>query len=102
MQAAAPGNKKIAARVKLFSKRVLEEFYDFGNDPDALTNQVANPEYATEMKRLQAKLEAWMVEENDSALAAFRGRNSPQAVAAFMAEQDKIAAVNKKNRKKRK
>lgn len=102
MQAAAPGNKKIAARVNLFSKRVLEEFYHFENDPDALTNQVANPEYATEMKRLQAKLEAWMVEENDSALAAFRGRNSPKAVAAFMAQQDKIAAANKKNRKKRK
>jgi N-sulfoglucosamine sulfohydrolase len=87
MQQAAESDPAIAARVRLFQYRVVEECYDFANDPDAIVNLVDHPEYQDEVNRLRNELEAWMVEYDDLALHAFRHRDSPEALEAFMAEQ---------------
>lgn len=87
MQAAAEWDAGIAARVELFQHRVVEELYDFENDPDALVNLAGDPACKDELTRLRAELEAWMVETADPALAAFRQRQSAEVRAVFMAAQ---------------
>jgi N-sulfoglucosamine sulfohydrolase len=92
MQAAAPTDAKIAARVKLFQYRVPEELYDFANDPDALNNLVNDPAYAGQLDRMRGDLLDWMRRTGDPALEAFSGRTSAETVERFMAEQDAKSA----------
>jgi len=88
MRAAAPRNPKIAARVKLFQYRVVEEFYDLEKDPDARHNLVGNPGYKKHIDTLRADLAGWMRRTGDSAIEAFENRSDPEALAKFMAAQD--------------
>lgn len=81
---AAKGSEKIAERTKLFSYRVLEEFYDFENDPAALNNLVYDRRYAGEVQEFRDALERWMVEVDDPALDAFVNRSSRQALDDLM------------------
>ena len=100
MRAAAPGNPKIAARVKLFQYRVVEEFYDFEKDPDGRVNLIGNPEYKKEIDALRAELAGWMRRTGDSAIEAFENRHDPQALAKFMTAQDaKARAAGPRRRK---
>jgi len=104
MQSAAKTDPKIAARVKLFQYRVVEEFYDFANDPDALHNLSDDSKYKKELDKMRKELLNWMKHTDDPALEAFENRNSPAALKKFMAEQDTKAQrkqTKKKNRKKR-
>jgi N-sulfoglucosamine sulfohydrolase len=87
MQAAARSNPAVAARIKHFNHRVVEEFYDYEKDPDALNNLIDDPAYADEIAKLRDALEAWMVEMNDVALPVFRNRYDVSARRAFLAEQ---------------
>jgi N-sulfoglucosamine sulfohydrolase len=100
MQAAAKTNPKIAARVKLFQYRVVEEFYDFANDPDALHNLIDNPKYKKELDKMRKELLNWMKRTNDSAFEALENRNSQEFLKKFMAEQD-AKSGKKKIKKKR-
>lgn len=88
MQAAGQADARVAARVGLFLYRVVEELYDFEADPDALVNLAGDPAHGGELNRLRAELESWMVEHRDPALGAFRNRQSPAALATFMAQQE--------------
>lgn len=88
MQAAGETNGDIADRVHLFKYRVVEEFYDFENDPDATENLIDHPDYQDDLNRLRSDLEEWMVETEDLALDAFRNRDSQAALDAFMAAQE--------------
>ena len=103
MQAAAKTDPKIAARVRLFQYRVVEEFYDFANDPDALRNLNNDSKYKKELDKMRKELLNWMKSTNDPALEALENRNSPAALKKFMAEQDARAGKKqkRKNRKKR-
>jgi len=87
MQEAARSSEDIRARVDLFLRRVVEELYDFEKDPDALHNLIDDPKYKKEADRLRAAMEAWMARTADPALEAFRHRDNPRALAAFMDEQ---------------
>ena len=102
----AKNNKEIAAREQLLRKRVLEEFYDVENDPDCLVNLIDDPKYQAEVNKLRKKLEDWMEETGDHALAAMQGREDPAALKAYMRKQAQISASrgrknNKTNRTKR-
>lgn len=88
MKAAAQANDAIAARVKFFQYRVVEEFYDFQKDPDALHNLIDEPNYKKEIEAMRKELLAWMKKTGDPALEAFENRSSPEALEKFMAEQD--------------
>jgi N-sulfoglucosamine sulfohydrolase len=82
----------VASRVALFEHRVLEEFYDFEKDPHALKNLIADPAYRDAIRRLRAALENRMARTGDPALHAFRHRDDPAALDAFMSEQRAKAA----------
>ncbi|MCC7146073.1 MAG: sulfatase [Phycisphaeraceae bacterium] len=84
MDQAAASDPQLAQRVQLFRYRVPEEFYDFGNDPNALHNLINDPAYAGELNNMQATLERWMHDTQDPALEVFRHRQSPQACEDFM------------------
>jgi N-sulfoglucosamine sulfohydrolase len=103
MQAAAKTNPKIAARVKLFQYRVVEEFYDFANDPDALHNLSTDPKYKKELDKMRKELLNWMERTNDSAFEALENYNSQEALKKFMTEQDAKSGKKKikKNRTKK-
>ncbi|HUV64547.1 MAG TPA: sulfatase [Sedimentisphaerales bacterium] len=88
MKAAAGTNDSVAARVKLFQYRIVEEFYDFRNDPDALHNLIDDPGHREEIQNMREALLEWMRKTGDPALEAFEHRTSPQALSKFMAEQD--------------
>ncbi|MCP4256458.1 MAG: sulfatase [Planctomycetes bacterium] len=100
MQAAAKTNPKIAARVKLFQYRVVEEFYDFANDPDALHNLSKTPKYKKELDKMRKELLNWMEQTNDPALEALENHSSSMALKKFMAEQDAKSGKKKKIKKK--
>jgi N-sulfoglucosamine sulfohydrolase len=101
MQAAGKTNPKIADRVKLFQYRVVEEFYDFANDPDALNNLSDNPKYKKELDKMRKELLYWMKQTKDPALEALEHRNSSEVLKKFMAEQDAKSGKNKKNKIKK-
>jgi N-sulfoglucosamine sulfohydrolase len=96
---AAENNPTVAARVKLFQYRVLEEFYDFKNDPDALHNLIDDAGYTEEIDALRNALLEWMKRTDDAALEAFANRTSPAALRKFMVEQDTRAGKKKPKKK---
>ncbi len=88
MQAAAPSDPDVAARVKLFQYRVLEEFYDFENDPDAKHNLIDEPGYKKEIDTMRAELLGWMKRTEDPAFEALKNRSSTAVLEKFMTEQE--------------
>ena len=86
MKRAEADDPELAARNHLFAYRVLEEFYDFENDPNALNNSIDDPNYADEVQRMRNALEDWMAAVDDPTLNAFRGRASRQALDELMDE----------------
>ena len=99
MKTAAQKDDSVAARVKLFQYRVVEEFYDFKNDPDGLHNLIDDPSYKEEIDKSRKELQYWMKKTGDPALDAFENRTSPEVLKKFMAEQD-LRAGGKKPKKK--
>jgi hypothetical protein len=91
MKKAALKDKEIESRVRLFSHRVPEEFYDLEMDPDALENLIEEPRYADKIEDFRKRLEATMAESGDPALEAYRHREDPEAIARFMQGQRKTA-----------
>ncbi len=75
MRVLAKKDPKVAARVDLFDHRVPEEAYQVRYDPDALTNEIANPRHATEVAAAEKALEDWMVRTHDPLLEVFRKRH---------------------------
>jgi N-sulfoglucosamine sulfohydrolase len=100
MQAAAETDPEVAARVKLFQYRVVEEFYDLENDPDALHNLIDDPAHKEDLDRLRDAMRTWLEQTNDPALEALENRRDQAALARFMAAQD--AKSKRKPRKKNK
>lgn len=94
MAEAEANDSELAARNHLFTYRVLEEFYDFENDPNALNNLIDDPACADEIQALRDSLESWMAGVEDPALEAFRGRASRQALDDLM---DHLAETIGKN-----
>jgi N-sulfoglucosamine sulfohydrolase len=99
MKAAAQKNESVAGRVKLFQYRVVEEFYDFKNDPDGLNNLINNPDYKEEIDKLRKDMIDLMKKTNDPALNSLENRNSSAALKKFMTEQD--ARSGRKQKKKK-
>ena len=87
MQEAAQYDPEIASRVYLFQYRVVEEFYDFEKDPDALFNLIDDPAYKEIINQMRQELLDWMRETDDPALYAFKNRYSSDILKNFMSDQ---------------
>jgi len=102
MKKLAPTDPKIAARLKLFDHRTLEEFYDHQSDPDALHNLIDAPRCAKEIDRHRALLEAWMARTADPCLDVFRKRHDLAFREAFMKQQQDAADERRRKNRTRK
>jgi N-sulfoglucosamine sulfohydrolase len=104
MNEAAQTDPAIKKRVDLFRYRVPEELYDLEKDRDSLVNLIDNPEHKKTLKRLQKKLEDWMVETNDPMLEAFRNKDDRAKVDAVMVKTygPRKVPKSRKNRKDKK
>jgi N-sulfoglucosamine sulfohydrolase len=71
MQKAATDDLEIAARVELFQKRVLNEFYDYEKDPCALHNLIDDPSMKKELERHKQLMLKMMKDTNDPLIRAF-------------------------------
>jgi len=80
MQKAALKDMAIESRVKHFSYRVPEEFYNLERDPDALENLIQEPQYSDTIEVFRKKLEAYMIKTCDPALEAYRLRENPDPI----------------------
>ncbi len=89
MQKAALKDREIETRVRLFSYRIPEEFYNLEQDPNALENLIDNPRFSDEIETFRRKLEAYMAKAGDPALEAYRHRENQDEIARFMQEQRK-------------
>ena len=72
MVQAADDDPELAARNRLYTYRVLQEFYDYENDPNALNNFMDDPDYVDEIVTFRTTLEQWMIATNDPLLESFR------------------------------
>ena len=72
MVAAAKTNPQIAARVKHFSHRTPLEFYDYEQDPDALSNRIDDAEIQETVAAYRARLAQWMKSTGDFALRDYK------------------------------
>jgi N-sulfoglucosamine sulfohydrolase len=98
MQALAKTDPKVAARLKLFDRRVPEELYNYAKDPDALHNLISEAEFRGERDRLIKLLDAWMVKTRDPVLPVFRQRDDLKVREAYMAQMVKDAAEHNGSR----
>ena len=83
---AAAIESHIAQRVKMFRYRVLEEFYDLENDPDCLSNLIADHRFEDEIERMQKYLREWMAQTRDPLLHAFESRYTPERLKSALAD----------------
>ncbi len=65
---AEAGNKKAKRLVDAYHFRPALELYDMKADPLERKNIAENPEYASVIEGLQAKLDAWMTDQGDEGL----------------------------------
>jgi len=96
MKQLAATDEKIAARLELFDHRVVEEFYDIENDPEARVNLVDAPEHRAALDQHRAMLQKWMAETDDPALEAFAHRDDRAALKAYMAEDEAASAKRRR------
>ena len=102
MKVLAETDENVAARLKLFDYRVMEELYDVSKDPDCLTNLIDNPEYAQQLVEVQGNMKSVMTQSSDHALEAFDGRDDEAVVNAYMKRVEEEAAVRALERRKKK
>jgi N-sulfoglucosamine sulfohydrolase len=72
MEAAAETNPRIKKRVDQYVLGYPMAFYDLEKDPDQRENEIANPAYRAEIKRLQIILMDYMVKTNDPQLDNYK------------------------------
>ena len=64
----------MAERMDLYKFRVVEELYDFKNDPDGLVNLIDDPNLQDEKRRLKDLLYKEMKRSEDPWETAFKKR----------------------------
>ena len=94
MKEAAIQSNEIKQRVDFFQLRVVEEFYDFEKDPDALHNLINDPNYIDEINKMRSEMKNWMIQKNDPALEGFVNRNSKELLQKFM-EDDRERTIKR-------
>ncbi len=92
---------KMAARIKLFDYRELEEFYDMKNDPDCLVNLIDSPDHQEALKAHREVMTYFLEETNDHAAVPFRGLGIQDVMDRYMEKVEAESAERRKNRPKK-
>ncbi|MCR9200873.1 MAG: sulfatase [Planctomycetaceae bacterium] len=99
MKKLAESDARMAARLEFFNRGVPEEFYDYGNDPDALHNLINDPRYAPQIAEHRARMLRYMEESGDHMLDVFRHREDAAARAAYVEQVQAEADARRKKKK---
>jgi N-sulfoglucosamine sulfohydrolase len=91
----------IAARLKLFDHRVLEELYDIKNDPDCLVNLIDHRNHQQTLNRMRDQLAEDLGNINDPVASVFAARTDVAVREAYMAAQDERTRKSRQARQKR-
>ena len=67
----AESDPYIAARVKLYDYRCKEEFYNFSNDPDALSNLINDKTHEDQINEYRNMLRQYLMDSGDSQMESF-------------------------------
>lgn len=92
---AAKTDPEIAKRVELYKYRVPEELYHLKEDPDGLINLAGDPSYARELEQSRNKMLEMMKQYDDPVHDAYRDRDQPGVLKAFMEAQREEAKNTK-------
>jgi N-sulfoglucosamine sulfohydrolase len=92
---AAETDPEIAKRVNLYKYRVREEFYNFKNDPDGLTNLIDDPVYSGMINEFRDRMLIEMKKCKDPAYETYRDRDKPGTIESFMKQQQEKAKHTK-------
>ena len=84
MVKAAGSDPTMADRIKHLELRTVEEFFDLTSDPNCLKNLIGSSDRKAQIEALRSRVRSWMAANEDPALAAFDGRNRPEALDAFV------------------
>ena len=103
MQVVAKSDQGVAARLKQFDHRTLEELYDVKSDPDCLINLIDISDHDATAEKMRSILKQWMVDTGDPLIKAFNLRNDAAKLDALMDEIEAEGKARKAaNRKKKK
>ena len=101
-QRAAAGDAHLAERLHLFQHGVLEELYDYENDPDALHNLIDSPEHQEALSKMRRIMREQMSRSSDPLLAVFDQRLNARFRNRFIEDlQDEADARRLAERKKK-
>ena len=99
----AENEPEIAARLRLFDHRVVEEFYDIENDPDCLVNLIDSDEHAHEVDALRTQLAESLAAMNDPVAPLIADVRNDSLRKEFMrAEDERVARVKAERAKEKK
>jgi N-sulfoglucosamine sulfohydrolase len=96
----AQEDNTIAARHDLYQHRVVEELYDIKSDPDCLVNLIDCPDHQQTLLELRGSLDTWMVVTGDHILNAFRHRDDPAVMEAYVLEKEREAQARRAKQRK--
>ena len=72
MWSQAETDHAVKRRVEFHKFRVVEEFYDYAEDPYAFDNLIHDMRYQSDIKNMKKRLQAWMEETNHPAVELMR------------------------------
>lgn len=97
----AMNEPEIAARLRLFNHRVLEELYDVAADPDCLVNLIDDPKRQRALAQLRANLADELVRINDPTAPLVVAIEDADLRKRYMAVEDERSRNAKKMKKSR-
>ena len=86
-------NKEVQKRFDFWKLRIVEEFYDYEKDPDALNNLIDDPAYKEKIDAFRNQLMLQMKKTKDYVLVAFQNRDDKSYLNEWMKEQISEAEI---------
>jgi arylsulfatase A-like enzyme len=74
----------IKRRVEFHKFRVIEEFYDYSQDPYAFENLIHDIRYQSNIEQMKKKLQAWMAETDHPAAALMEDAHNQEKIDQYM------------------
>jgi N-sulfoglucosamine sulfohydrolase len=81
----------IKRRVEFHKFRVIEEFYDYSQDPYAFENLIHDIRYQSNIEQMKKKLQAWMAETDHPAAALMEDAHNQEKIDQYMQYEFKNA-----------
>ena len=92
---AEAGDKAMQKRYDLFMHSIPEQFFDYANDPDALNDLFANPEYSKVIEQYRRQMVTFMKRSSDPLLDILENRHNAEIVQGYLVKLDAESKARK-------